>query len=79
MLTGITSRLDPDSVWSNFNSVGMVERSRRRSASGPSAHRMQKQRLKLVILLSLASMMILKNSLIAFAVIGELKTHYIGY
>ncbi|MEH1988998.1 ISAs1 family transposase [Nostoc sp.] len=25
MLTGIQSRLDPDSVWSNFNSIGMVE------------------------------------------------------
>jgi predicted transposase YbfD/YdcC len=25
MLTGITSRLDPDSVWSNLKSVGMVE------------------------------------------------------
>jgi predicted transposase YbfD/YdcC len=25
MLSGIQSRLDPDSVWSNFNSIGMVE------------------------------------------------------
>jgi predicted transposase YbfD/YdcC len=25
MLSGIKSRLDPDSVWSNFNSIGMVE------------------------------------------------------
>lgn len=25
MLSGIGSRLDPDSVWSNFDSVGMVE------------------------------------------------------
>lgn len=25
MLTGIQARLDPDSVWSNFNSIGMVE------------------------------------------------------
>ncbi|BAT52948.1 transposase ISAs1 family protein [Nostoc sp. NIES-3756] len=25
MLSEIQSRLDPDSVWSNFNSVGMVE------------------------------------------------------
>ncbi|MCC5662258.1 ISAs1 family transposase [Nostoc sp. XA010] len=25
MLSGIQSRLDPDSLWSNFNSIGMVE------------------------------------------------------
>lgn len=25
MLSGIKSRLDPDSVWTNFNSIGMVE------------------------------------------------------
>jgi predicted transposase YbfD/YdcC len=29
MLSGIQSRLDPDSVWSNFNSIGMVESVRR--------------------------------------------------
>jgi predicted transposase YbfD/YdcC len=34
MLTGITERIDPNHKWSNLKSIGLVERSRIRSASG---------------------------------------------
>ena len=34
MLTDITERVDPDHKWQKLKSIGLVERSRRRSASG---------------------------------------------
>lgn len=36
MLTDIDERVDPTNKWSKLKSIGLVERSRRRSASGQS-------------------------------------------
>ncbi len=77
MLTNIDERVDPNHKWSELKSIGLVERSRRRVASGPSELWMEKLQLKLVTTSVVSRMM--PNYLVnQFEVTGELRTHCIG-